>query len=149
MFLFRSSCFLDWVLVLSLDLPHWIRVEGRLIRFLLEMLDMDQRVVVVDQFTTAMTSIQEASASPRQKIDSQQSRQFIVQDETPCDSLPHLPPPLFSSFGMILRVIRGLIRGPRGKFRPNLEQTLFHQEVDPRGRCMVDGSRWKPILRAN
>ncbi|RVW11916.1 hypothetical protein CK203_109211 [Vitis vinifera] len=58
------------------------------------MLDMDQRVVVVDQFTTAMTSIQEASASPRQKIDSQQSRQFIVQDETPCDSLPHLPPPL-------------------------------------------------------
>ncbi|RVX03259.1 hypothetical protein CK203_020005 [Vitis vinifera] len=24
-------------------------------------------------------------------IDSQQSRQFVVQDETPCDSLPHLP----------------------------------------------------------
>ncbi|RVX08570.1 hypothetical protein CK203_009082 [Vitis vinifera] len=58
---------------------------------------MDQRVVTVDQFTTAMTSIQEASASPRQEIDSQQSRQFVVQDETPCDSLPHLPPPLGST----------------------------------------------------
>ena len=32
---------------------------------------MDQRVVTVDQFTTAMASIQEASASPRQEIDSQ------------------------------------------------------------------------------
>ncbi|RVW98900.1 hypothetical protein CK203_033854 [Vitis vinifera] len=58
---------------------------------------MDQRVVTVDQFTTSMASIQEASASPRQEIDSQQSRQFVVQDETPCDSLPHLPPPLGST----------------------------------------------------
>ncbi|KAL6326004.1 hypothetical protein AAG906_038496 [Vitis piasezkii] len=33
--------------------------------------DMDQRVVTVDQFTTAMASIQEASASLRQEIDSQ------------------------------------------------------------------------------
>ena len=65
MFLFRSSCFLDWVLVLSLDLPHWIRVEGRLIQFLLERSDLDQRVVTVDHFTTAMASIQEAPASPR------------------------------------------------------------------------------------
>ncbi|RVW81566.1 hypothetical protein CK203_049477 [Vitis vinifera] len=30
-----------------------------------------------------------------------------------------------------------------------LERTLFHQGADPRGRCMVDGFRWKPILRAN
>ena len=62
---------MDWVLVLSLDLPHWIRVEGRLIRFFLERSDMDQRVVTVDQFTSAMVSIQEASASPRQEIDNQ------------------------------------------------------------------------------
>ncbi|RVW40808.1 hypothetical protein CK203_080732 [Vitis vinifera] len=55
---------------------------------------MDQWVVTVDQFTIAMTYIQEASASPRQEIDSQQSRQFVVQDETPCDSVPHLPPSL-------------------------------------------------------
>ncbi|RVW47100.1 hypothetical protein CK203_105500 [Vitis vinifera] len=88
MFLFRSSCFLDWVLVLSLDLPHWIRVEGRLIQFFSERSDMDQQLVTVDQFTTAMASIQEASASPKQEIDSQQSRQFVVQDETSCDSLP-------------------------------------------------------------
>ena len=55
---------------------------------------MDQRVVTVDQFTTAMAFIQEASASLRQEIDSQQSRQFVVQDETPYDSLP---PPLGST----------------------------------------------------
>ena len=73
MFLFRSSCFLDWVLVLSLDLPHWIRVEGRLIQFFffLERSDMDQRVVTVDQFTIVMAFIQEALTSPRQEIDSQ------------------------------------------------------------------------------
>ena len=57
----------------------------------LERSDMDQRVVTVDQFTIAMASIREASTSPRQEIDSQQSRQFVVQDETPYDSLP---PPL-------------------------------------------------------
>ena len=35
---------------------------------------MDQQVVIVDQFTAAMTSIQEALASVRQKIGGQQSR---------------------------------------------------------------------------
>ncbi|KAL6314357.1 hypothetical protein AAG906_021186 [Vitis piasezkii] len=33
---------------------------------------------------------------------------------------------------LVLKVIRGLIKDPRGK-----------------GRCMVDGSRWKPILGAD
>ena len=80
----------DWFLILSVDLPSWIRVEGSLVCFF-ERSDMDQRVVTVDQFTTAMAFIQEASASLRQEIDSQQSRQFVVQDETPYDSLP---PPL-------------------------------------------------------
>ncbi|RVX14107.1 hypothetical protein CK203_011428 [Vitis vinifera] len=49
----------------------------------------------------------------------------------------------------VLMVIRGLIRDPKGKFQTQLERTLFHQGVDPRGRCMVDGFRWKSILRAN
>ena len=40
-----------------------------------------------------MVSIQEALASLRQEIGSQQSRQHIVQDETPYDSLPPLPLP--------------------------------------------------------
>ena len=35
------------------------------------------------------------------------------------------------------------------KVQTQLEWTLFHQGVDPRERCMVDGSRWKPILEAN
>ena len=35
-----------------------------------------------------MASIQEALSSLRQEIDSQQSKQLVVQDETPYDSLP-------------------------------------------------------------
>ena len=54
---------------------------------------IDQQVVIVDQFTAAMASIQEALASLRQEIGSQQSRPLIVQDETLHDSLPP-PPPL-------------------------------------------------------
>ena len=54
---------------------------------------MNQQVVTVDQFTTAMASIQEALASLRQEIGSQQSRQPVVQDETPYDPLPPPPPP--------------------------------------------------------
>ena len=39
--------------------------RGEIVSVFLERSDMDQRVVMVDQFTTAMASIQEASASPR------------------------------------------------------------------------------------
>ena len=70
--------------------------RGEIDSIFLERSDMDQRVVTVDQFTTTMASIQGAPASPKQEIDSQQSRQFVVQDETPCDSVPHLPPSLGS-----------------------------------------------------
>uniref|UniRef100_F6I3N0 Retrotransposon gag domain-containing protein n=1 Tax=Vitis vinifera TaxID=29760 RepID=F6I3N0_VITVI len=76
---------------LGVDLPSWVRVEGSLVHFF-KISDIDQRVVTVDQFTTAMASIQKALVSLRHKIGSQQSRQPIVQDETPYDSLP--PPPL-------------------------------------------------------
>ena len=54
---------------------------------------MDQQVVKVDQFTAAMASIQEALASLRQEIGSQQGRPSVVQDETPHDTLPPPPPP--------------------------------------------------------
>ena len=53
---------------------------------------MDQQVVTMDQFTAAMASIQEALASLRQEIGGQQGRPPAVQDETPYDSHPHLPP---------------------------------------------------------
>ncbi|RVW99201.1 hypothetical protein CK203_019049 [Vitis vinifera] len=53
---------------------------------------MDQQVVTVDQFTTAMASIQEALASLRQEISGQQSRPPTIQDETSYDSHPPLPP---------------------------------------------------------
>ena len=67
-----------------MDLPSWVRVEGSLVHFF-KISDIDQRVVTVDQFTTAMASIQKALVSLRHKIGSQQSRQPIVQDETPYD----------------------------------------------------------------
>ena len=60
----------DWFFILSVDLSSWVRVEGRLVHFS-EKLDMDQRVVIVDQFTIAMASIQEALASLMQEIGSQ------------------------------------------------------------------------------
>ena len=66
----------DWFFILSVDLSSWVRVEGILVRFS-ERSDMNQRVVTVDQFTATMASIQEALASLRQEIDSQQSRQSL------------------------------------------------------------------------
>ena len=71
-------------------MPSWVRVEGILYS---ERSSMDQQVVTVDQFTAAMASIQEALASLRQEIGSQQSRPPVVQDETLHDSLPPPPPP--------------------------------------------------------
>ena len=53
---------------------------------------MDQQTITVAQFIVVMASIQEALASLRHEINSQQSRQLVVQDEIPYDSLP--PPPL-------------------------------------------------------
>ncbi|RVW37840.1 hypothetical protein CK203_087900 [Vitis vinifera] len=50
---------------------------------------------------------------------------------------------------LVLRVVRGLIKDPRRKFRPQLEWTLLHQGVVPRERYMVDGFRWKSILRVD
>ncbi|RVX01298.1 Ribonuclease HI [Vitis vinifera] len=49
---------------------------------------------------------------------------------------------------LVLRVIRGLIRDPRGKFRPSWSG-LTSSESCPRGRRMVDGFGWKPVLRAD
>ena len=52
---------------------------------------MDQQVVTVDQFTTAMASIQEALASLRQEIDGQQGRPPVARDDAQYD--PTVPPP--------------------------------------------------------
>ena len=69
--------FQDRRFILNLDLPSWVKVEGRLVRFS-ERSDMDQQVVTADEFTTVMASIQEALASLRQEVGSQQSRPPIV-----------------------------------------------------------------------
>ena len=52
-------------------------MDGRLVWFS-ERSRMDQQVVIVNQFTTAMVSIQEALASLRQEIGSQQGRPLMV-----------------------------------------------------------------------
>ena len=52
-----------------------------------------------------MTSIQEALANLRQEIGTQQSRQPIVQDETPYDSLSSPPLPLVSTVSQALPYI--------------------------------------------
>ena len=43
---------------------------------------MDSQVVTVDQFATAMASIQEAIANLGQMIDGQQAQQVLVQEDT-------------------------------------------------------------------
>ena len=72
----------------SLDSPSWIRVGGRLTRASnqsdqrSDQRDMDSQVVTVDQFATAMASIQEAIANLGQMIDGQQAQQVLVQEDT-------------------------------------------------------------------
>lgn len=62
--------FQDQHFVLGLDFPSWVKVDGRLVWFS-ERSNMDQQVVTVDQFTTAIASILEALASLRYEIDNQ------------------------------------------------------------------------------
>ncbi|RVW53020.1 Retrovirus-related Pol polyprotein from transposon 17.6 [Vitis vinifera] len=50
---------------------------------------------------------------------------------------------------LVLRVIRGLIRDPRGKFRPSWSGPYFIRELTPEGAGMADGFRWKPVLRVD
>ena len=50
---------------------------------------------------------------------------------------------------LVLKVIRGLIRDPRGNFKPNWSGPYFIRELTPKGSTLVDGSRWKPVLRAD
>ncbi|RVW42229.1 hypothetical protein CK203_096566 [Vitis vinifera] len=80
-----GSLFSAWFTFLDLS-------RGRLVQFS-ERSGIDQQVVTVDQFMAAMAFIQEALASLRQEIGSQQSRPPVVQDVTLHDSLPPPPPP--------------------------------------------------------
>ncbi|KAL6312037.1 hypothetical protein AAG906_027235 [Vitis piasezkii] len=49
---------------LYVDLPSWVRVEGKLVHTPVRS-DMDQQSITVDQFTAVMASIQEALTSLR------------------------------------------------------------------------------------
>ena len=71
----------------------------------------------------AMASIQEALTSLKQEIDSQQSRQPIVQDETPYDSLP---PPLSPT---VPRVPPYLLHGHSEVVSPVVVQTTVLEDT--------------------
>ncbi|RVW58067.1 hypothetical protein CK203_116566 [Vitis vinifera] len=86
------------------DLPSWVRVEGRLVRFL-EISDMNQQVVMVDQFTTAM-------------------------DETPHDSLPPPPPPPVLT---VLQASSYLLHGHSEVAPPAVVQTTIIDDVHTYG----------------
>ncbi|RVW35607.1 hypothetical protein CK203_108067 [Vitis vinifera] len=85
----------------DLDLPLWIRVRGRLTRVSdqsdqrSDQRDMDSQIVTVDQFSTAMASIQEAIANLGQRIDGQQTQQVPVQESAQFDTI--VPPPSLPS----------------------------------------------------
>ena len=91
---------------------------------------MNQQVVMVGQFTTAMVSIQEALASLRQKIGSQQSRPPVFQDETPHDSLPLPPlPPVLT----VLQASSYLLHGHSEVAPPAVVQTTIIDDVHTYG----------------
>ncbi|KAL6327244.1 hypothetical protein AAG906_016671 [Vitis piasezkii] len=134
-----------------------------------------------------MTSIQEVLASLRHEIDSQQSRQLVVQDETPYDSLPPyllhghfecirqlrvsdsssawddldsiLVASLPAKFRMldiesdlVLKVIKGLIRNPRGKFRPCWSGPYFIRELTPESAAWLmdlDGNQFSELTNVD
>ena len=60
--------------------------------------------------------------------------------------VPHARP--LQRVDLVLRVLRGLSSDPR-EVKTHLEQILHYQRVYPRGSCMVDELKWKPILKAN
>ena len=125
------------VFILSLGIASWIRVEGRLVR-VSERTDMDQQVVTVDQFTTAMASIQEALASLRQEIGGQQSRPSVVQDETPHDSLPPPPPPPFPS---VPQASPYVLHGHSEVVPPAVVQALVIDDAHARMDCIEQRMR--------
>nr|CAN75752.1 hypothetical protein VITISV_030813 [Vitis vinifera] len=49
---------------------------------------------------------------------------------------------------LVLRILRGLIGDPKGKFRPSWSGPYVIRELTPEGGCMVDRLRWKPIFKA-
>ena len=49
---------------------------------------------------------------------------------------------------LVLRILKGLIGDPRGKFKPSWSGPYVIRELTPEGGCMVDRLRWKPIFKA-
>lgn len=75
----------------SLGSSTWVRVNGRLVR-IRDQRDMDSQLVTVDQFSSAMVSIQEVIVSLKQRMDRQQIRQTPIQEDPQFDPVPPLPP---------------------------------------------------------
>ena len=52
-------------------------------------------------------------------------------------------PRLLQKGDLVLKVIKGLIRDPRGKFRPNWSESYFIRELTP------EGAAWLMDLNGN
>ncbi|KAL6350483.1 hypothetical protein AAG906_019130 [Vitis piasezkii] len=82
-----------------------------------------------DQFTTTMASIQETLANLKHEIDSQHPMIHCHLHHHHLVRQCHKPHLIFYMLGMILRVIRGLIRDPRGK-ELTLEGAAWLMDLD-------------------
>ncbi|RVW26287.1 hypothetical protein CK203_117751 [Vitis vinifera] len=126
----------DWFFILSVDLSSWVRVEGRLVRFS-EISDMDRRIVTVDHSWTwdDLDNILVTSLPAKFRMPDIERYAGVG---CPCVHLR-----------LCSTMMRGLIRDPRGKFGPNWSRLYFIRELTPKGAAWFDGSRRKPILRAD
>ncbi|KAL6332329.1 hypothetical protein AAG906_004894 [Vitis piasezkii] len=96
---------------------------------IIDQTDMDSQAVTIDQLTATVASVQEIIDSLNQKPNSHQGI--------------HSSPPSGPSLGMILRVIRELIRDPRGKFISNWSGPYFIREL------ILEGVAWLMDLDGN
>ncbi|RVW64185.1 hypothetical protein CK203_046316 [Vitis vinifera] len=62
-----------------------------------------------------------------------------------CAFKKRVKPRLLQKSDLVLKVIRGLIRDPKGKFRPNWSKPYFIRELTPNGAAWLmdlDGNRF-------
>ncbi|RVW67496.1 hypothetical protein CK203_063109 [Vitis vinifera] len=90
----------------------------------------------MDKFTAVMASIQEALASLKQEIGSQQSRSPVAQDETLHDSLPQPPPPPMRRCLRLTLCIAWAFRGCSARSRSDHSHDDAHARMDYLEQCM-------------
>ncbi|RVX04755.1 hypothetical protein CK203_024899 [Vitis vinifera] len=108
---------------------------------IIDQTDMDSQAVTIDQLTATVASVQEIKDSLSQKPNSHQG----IHSSHLLDHQCHRPRLSCYMLGIILRVIRELIRDPRGKFISNWSEPYFIRELIPEGVAWLmdlDGNRF-------